>query len=154
MVLAQPGYLEASSSGMGTEWRIGPHLSSSSSTHLFQTFLAQASGQTQEVRRRGHPGPVISPSKSPHSYLPVRTYLERELDRLTRQTSWEGVSDKTGPVEGGGRKAKALAAPFTLLPSRVQLAKAEEGEGLEGRKCRDSPSPVALSVKSLAKQHR
>lgn len=87
MTQAQPGYWEAGSSEMGTEWRIGPHVGSSSSTHLFQTFLAQAWGQTQEVRRRVCPGPVISPSKSPHSYLPVRTYLERELDRLTRQTS-------------------------------------------------------------------
>lgn len=56
MVLAPPGFLEASCSGMGTEWRIRPHLGPSSSTHLFQTFLAQAWGETQRSDGESTPG--------------------------------------------------------------------------------------------------
>lgn len=45
MVPSRPGYLEAASSGVEIEWRIGFLLSHSP----FQTFLAQAGSQIPEI---------------------------------------------------------------------------------------------------------
>lgn len=117
------------------------------------------------------PGPAISPLKLPDLCLPLKTYLEppgggagqisqdRHSETLTTpsihdfQTAGKGVHSRTGSMGGGGRmRPKHRLPPLSPPLNRVQLVKGVQW--LEERTGRDSSLSMALSVKSLAEQHR
>lgn len=83
-----------------------------------------------------HRGPTESPPRAGHFSFEVTTLLppcENLFGERAGQTDkaviWEGVSDKTGPVEGGRGGQSTCCPLLSLLPNRCPWRRRRKGRG-------------------------